>query len=111
MVESVEGADAEGFVVRRVDSGTEVLLELIGELDVAGIDPLNEATRHLPANGHVTIDLSELAFMDSSGIRVLMSLDLRSRTERWTLALRAPQPQVLRVLTLCGFEDRFEVRP
>lgn len=101
----------EEFVVRRVDSGREVLLELTGELDVAGIDRVSEAAGQLPPHGQVTIDLSQLSFMDSSGIRVLMSLDLRSRAEQWTLTLRAPQPQVLNVLKLCGFEDRFEITP
>ncbi len=111
MVGSGELAGADGFDVRRVDSGAEVLLELSGELDTDGVERLESAARHLPAHGHVTIDLSDLAFMDSSGIGVLMSLDLRSRAEQWTLELRAPQPQVLRVLKLCGFDDRFEIEP
>ncbi len=109
MIESAEPTDADEFVVRRVDSGAEVLLQLIGELDVAVIGRLFEAAQHLPAHCHVTIDLSQLTFMDSSGIRVLMSLDLRSRAEQWTLTLQAPQPQVLNVLKLCGFEHRFEI--
>lgn len=108
MVEPVPPAEDE-FAVRRVASGAEVLLELSGELDLAGIDRLNEAAQQLPEHGQVTIDLSQLTFMDSSGIRVLMSLDLRSRAEQWTLTLRAPQPQVLNLLRLCGFEDRFEI--
>ncbi len=109
VVESVEPVDAGGFVVRRVDSGAQVLLELIGELDAAGIGRVLEAATHLPADGDLTIDLSQLEFMDSSGIGVLMSLDLRSRAEHWTLTLHSPQPQVMRVLTLCGFEHRFEI--
>lgn len=109
MIESVEPTDGDEFVVRRVDSGAEVLLQLIGELDAAGIGRLSEAARQLPVDCHVTIDLSQLSFMDSSGIRVLMNLDLRSRAEQWTLTLQAPQLQVLNVLKLCGFEHRFEI--
>lgn len=109
MVESAEPAWDDGFAVRRVDSGAEVVLQLIGELDSAGIGHFNEAARDLPAHGHVKLDLSELAFMDSSGLRVLMSLDLRSRAEHWTLTLHAPQPQILKILKLCGFEQRFEI--
>lgn len=111
MVEPVDPVDDRGFAVRRFDSGPEVTLQLIGELDVAGVDLLNEAARHLPSHGHVKIDLSGLAFTDSSGIRVLMSLDLRSRAEQWTLSLQAPQPQVLNLLKLCGFDQRFEITP
>lgn len=111
MVEPVESANDGEFVVRRVDRGSEVLLMLSGELDVAGIDRLDEAARHLPAGGHVTVDLSELTFMDSAGIKALMRLDLRCRAESWTLTLRAPQPRVLKVLKLCGFEHRFVITP
>lgn len=109
MTDSVDPTDADGFIVHRVDSGDEVLLKLIGELDVAGMGRLVEAATDLPTHSHVTVDLSELAFMDSTGIRVLMTLDLRSRAEQWTLTLHAPQPQVLNVLTLCGFENRFDI--
>lgn len=110
MFEPAARSEADELVVRRIVSGAEVTLELVGELDAAGVDPVLEAATQLPADGHLTIDMSQLTFMDSSGIRVLMSLDLRRRAEGWELTLLAPQPQVLRVLRLCGFEDRFEIR-
>lgn len=103
--------DGGEFIVRRVDAGSEVLLELAGELDLAGIGRLDEAARDLPAHGHVTIDMARLTFMDSSGIKALMSIDLRSRAQSCTLTLRAPQPRVLKVLEMCGFHDRFEISP
>ncbi len=109
MTASMETVDPGEFVVQRTDSGSEVLLELAGELDLAGIDLLEQAATNLPPSAHVTVDLSHLQFMDSSGIRALMNLDLRSRHEEWTLTLRAPQSQVLHVLRLCGFENRFEI--
>lgn len=111
MTEFVPPPDADEFVVRRVDAGSEVLLQLSGELDVAGVDRLDEAARDLPPNGQVTIDLSQLSFMDSSGIKALMGLDLRSRAESWRLILHDPQPQVLGILKLCDFERRFTITP
>jgi anti-sigma B factor antagonist len=105
---SLEPADADELVVQRTESGSEVVLKLVGELDVAGVDRVEHAATNLPPHAHVTVDLSDLEFMDSSGIRVLMNLDLRSRNDKWTLTLRSPQPQVLRILHLCGFQDRFE---
>lgn len=104
-----EPADPGEFVVQRTDSGREVLLELAGELDAAGMDRFEEAASNIPPNALVTIDLAELRFMDSSGIRVLMNLDLRSRSEQWTLTLRSPRRQVLHVLQLCDFENRFQI--
>ena len=99
------------FSVRRVDTGVEVLLQLSGELDIAGIDQIVDAVRHLPPACHVIIDLSQLSFMDSTGIRAFMTLDLRSRSEQWSLTLKAAQPQVLNVLKVCGFDGRFEMTP
>ena len=108
MVEPVEPADADGFVVRRVDSGAEVLLQLIGELDVAGIDRLRRSRSRICQR---TVMSRSICRSWRSWIRrasgVLMSLDLRSRAEQWTLTLHAPQPQVLNLLKLCGFEQSF----
>lgn len=39
----------------------------------------------------VTVDLRDLAFMDSSGLRLLIELQDRSREEGWELRLVCPQ--------------------
>jgi len=47
---------------------------------------------HLGANiTALTLDLRSLSFMDSSGIRLLIELDQRSRAEAWKLKLIAPE--------------------
>jgi anti-anti-sigma factor len=49
--------------------------------------------------------------MDSSGLKVFMNLDRRSRREGWSLAIENPRGQVLRLLQLCGFEQRLPITP
>ena len=75
---------------------------LIGELDLstydramAGLSPLFEAS------GEVTLDLSELSFVDSSGIRLLIKLH-QALDHRGRLVLRLPSPHVAGILEIAG---------
>jgi anti-sigma B factor antagonist len=101
----------EGFTVTRTDGDGTVVVALDGELDLAGVERMRAATAEIPPGAHVLVDLGELRFMDSSGLRTLMNLDLRSRAEGWTLAFTAPQPAVRQLLRLCGFEHRVPLTP
>lgn len=81
-------------------------LALRGELDL-GTLPEFEAALPDPAPGDVlVIDLRELDFIDSSGIHVLMRLDVAARRDGWTLALVRGRPDVQRILDLCRVGDR-----
>lgn len=70
-------------------------LELIGELDLATVPRLKDAVDAMVSRNveRLTIDLSQLAFLDSSGLRELILLRDRAAAEGWDLALvRPPQP-------------------
>ena len=80
------------FEVNETGSGPGVALAVSGELDIRTVPAL---TDHVDGRlaGHpaeLTLDLSELAFMDSSGLRLLIELHDRSRKEGWELKLLAP---------------------
>ena len=89
-------------------------VRLIGELDVAEADALIENLREtVEAEGDLTLDLKALEFVDSSGVRALVSIAglLASGS---TLILTDPTPAVRRVLDLVGIEQvaaPIEVRP
>lgn len=60
----------------------------------------------------MTLDLSEVAFMDSSGLRMLIELNERASREGWRHALRVPRYESAKlVLEMTGadgalpFED------
>jgi anti-anti-sigma factor len=99
------------FHVERIARGGGVRLVLSGELDLSGTDRLLSAGGNGPDGGTLTLDLSGLSFMDSSGVKVFMNLDRRSRREGWTLAIDKPCGQVLRLLQLCGFDQRLPFAP
>lgn len=97
------------FRVTRSEREGAVHLALTGELDLAGVDRLAAAAADIPPGASVVVDVTELSFMDSTGVRMLMNLDLRSRAEGWSLAITRPQPGVARLLRLSGFAERVPI--
>jgi anti-sigma B factor antagonist len=92
------------FEVRsEFDAGTG-RLTVIGELDIATKPQLEEAAHATIARGarELTIDLSELSFMDSSGLSLLIVLNERANSEGWKLRLLKPAAPALTILTLTG---------
>ena len=93
------------------DDTLEVVLE--GELDIATVDDAQSrvAAAERRAPSLLVIDLSNLTFVDSSGVRVLLVADDHARTAGRRLAVRLGQGPALRVFTALGLVDRFEVLP
>jgi anti-anti-sigma factor len=52
------------------------------------------------------LDLRGLGFMDSTGVRLVMALDLRSRAEGWTFVIVRGAGVVAHVLELCRIAER-----
>ena len=83
--------------------------KVAGELDISNADQL--AAVLIPAaegGGRVMLDCSELAFVDSSGIRVFIRAMDRLRG-RGVLVLRSPMPPVRQVVQLMGLDTREEL--
>lgn len=86
MLLSVEPQDARSF-------------RLVGELDMSSADDLLRAVAGaLEEPGDLTLDMSGLAFIDSSGLRAL--IEISQRLAGSTLFLAAPSEQVVKVLSL-----------
>ncbi|MGH9224377.1 MAG: STAS domain-containing protein [Acidimicrobiales bacterium] len=100
-------ADQAGEFGVAVDGGGregEAVLRLQGELDIATVGALDEAVESLAALGlpTVVVDVSALTFIDSSGLHRLVVLLKRQREHGGEVVLRAPPPQVVRVLEIVG---------
>jgi anti-sigma B factor antagonist len=97
-----------------VDNGA-VKLVLEGELDLAGAGQMEAhlATVEREAPARVVIDLGRLAFIDSTGLRLLLQADARAREHGYELVLRPGAPSVQRVFEVTGALDvlRFEDAP
>ncbi|MET9348521.1 STAS domain-containing protein [Streptomyces termitum] len=85
------------------DARTAVL-SVRGELDMETAGPLEArlAEQFGQGRGRLVLDLSDLAFMDSSGLNVLIRATQRARGLDGDLYLAAPTPAVRRILEITG---------
>ena len=97
-----------GFTLRSERDGTTHTISLSGELDIATAPELEaELLRVEATDAHsIKLDLSALEFIDTTGIRVILEADARSRTDSDRLVLVRPNARVLRVFQICGMADR-----
>jgi anti-sigma B factor antagonist len=87
------------------------MLRLAGELDLGGVD---EFERLLAAGegqraGTVVLDLRELTFIDSSGLRALIMADQRVRDGGGRFVVVRGQERVNEVLEMTGVAQRMEI--
>jgi len=87
------------FEIQRLDDHT---LRIVGELDMHTSQRLDVAIGEmLGADGDLIIDMSEVPFMDSSGIHVLLDAAWAMGDHR-RLVIRRPSSFVARVLEVSG---------
>jgi anti-anti-sigma factor len=70
------------FEIEHETNGTELILLIAGELDLDTVGTVTQQVdQHLQATTtSLTLDLSELTFMDSSGLSLLIALNPPLRT-------------------------------
>jgi anti-sigma B factor antagonist len=87
--------------------GDEAVLTLTGELDPHTAPLLAEELDGLESEGvtAVVLVLSNLGFIDSSGLRVLIAADRDIAERGGTLTLRSPSETVRRLLEITGLND------
>src|SRR5215217_7272675 len=74
----------------------------IGEIDMATIPVVEAHLRELTASGfnQLTLDLRAVCFLDSSGLRMILEWDARSRADGFAFSLVAGPPTVQRLFDL-----------
>lgn len=78
-------------------------LRLLGELDLATVPLLQERLRAASERKEAPLlDLSELEFIDSSGIRLLITADADARSDGWSLGFTKPGDRIARVFLVAG---------
>jgi anti-sigma B factor antagonist len=91
------------------------IVSVRGDVDVATAPMVRgaltevEARRKDVGTPRVVLDLSEVTFMDASGLGVLVGAARSARRTGHTLMLRDPSPRVVRLLEMTRLLDVFEV--
>jgi anti-sigma B factor antagonist len=97
-----------GFVADVSQAGDDLsVVRLAGELDLAGAPELSRALASIPATAstRVVVDLTKLAFMDSTGLRALIVAAKALAATGGTLTLAGPRPAVQRLFELVRLSE------
>jgi anti-sigma B factor antagonist len=88
-----------------------VHVALVGELDLSTVAKVQEELRRIEVSSPATlvVDLSKLTFLDSTGLRCIVTADERARDEgRRIVIVRGPDA-VQRVFAITRLDDRLEM--
>jgi anti-sigma B factor antagonist len=98
------------FEIRESQNDGSVLLALVGELDLDSTPVLEDRLTRLRAKkARVRLNLSELEFIDSTGLHLLIRSFSDARIDGWDFQIDPDiAPQVARLFALVHF-DRFIV--
>ena len=105
----VDPSEFLNLVVTEEEAGRAVHLR--GELDMSTAALLRDELARLTGDGatHITLDLGELAFIDSTGLSVLITALKRLRQQGGDMVLRAPRPGTQKVLEITGLTEVFSI--
>ena len=94
---------APEFSVTRRPSGEAVVVAPVGEIDLATVDELAQALDAAREEaGSVVLDLREVTFMDSAGLRLVLEASLAGEG---FAVVRGPR-EVQRIFDLVGLDER-----
>jgi anti-anti-sigma factor len=106
--EQVVGPD---LVLSTDRDGNRAVLTVRGELDAYSAPGLEDQIGRLMSEQveEVVLDLSQTAFLDSSGLRAILTAQRRLTENNGRMALRAPSEAVSRLLEITGLTDHFAI--
>jgi anti-anti-sigma factor len=104
--------DPSGFSISISESDGRAVVAIRGELDLATAPELETALlERLDAGEDVVLDLRDLQFMDSSGLRVLITAHARAADGGPQFAIVRPRvgSEVARILDIAGVEQQLNL--
>jgi anti-sigma B factor antagonist len=87
------------------------VVAVIGELDLATAPELRERLALLSQEGktHVTLDLSRMDFVDSTGLSVFVMASHRAEAEGGSMVILNPSSPVMRIFEITGLTSLFTI--
>jgi anti-anti-sigma factor len=90
--------------------GTAHVVSVRGEVDIATAPMLSQLLHSaLESHEQLVLDLSEVSFIDSTGIGVLVAAARAADADGGGFTIREPSRNVLRVLELSGVSARLKL--
>lgn len=101
------------FRTEAMVAGDDVVVAVEGELDIATVAQVTAVVEDAIAArggaGHLLLDLSGVAFVDSSGLTTLVKANRRAGEEGMSFAIRSPSDRVRRTLELTRLDAVFRI--
>jgi anti-anti-sigma factor len=93
------------------EEGGAVRIAVAGELDLASALTFDEEVRRAEERhpSALVLDLRRLRFMDSTGLRLIMSAQARARTRGRRFAIVQGSEPIRRLFRLAGVQRRLEI--
>jgi anti-anti-sigma factor len=109
-VRTEERLDRTSFSWTAVPDGDALAIRFRGELDLAVVDECRVALMEPLSGGEnlIVFDLSELSFVDSTGLRLLVESKLRAESNGKRLKLGPVSAPVLKLLETAGLTSWFD---
>ena len=101
-----EMEDSQSLIVDRDQAG---VLVVHGDVDVAGRPILEAALLKNQSTSQVIIDLGDVFFIDSSGLRCLLGASRRAHEQGTNVVLRHVGNEVMRLLQITGTTEQFSI--
>lgn len=89
------------------------VVSLLGKLNSTTSGSLEDKLRSYidsPAS-HLILDLAELDYMSSAGLRIMLVLSKKYKASDWNFALSNMQVHVLEVFEMSGFDSLVDIEP
>lgn len=98
--------------IKELQGGSTTVLQLSGRLDGTTAPAAEDRLSAMSANSAVLIlDLTEVSYISSAGLRVLLKVAKQAQTAKRNLMLAGLQPLVKQVFDVSGFTSIFTLFP
>jgi anti-anti-sigma factor len=94
--------------ITQEQQGNISVFTLQGRADSVGASQLEQALRQA-SNSRVILDMSQLVYINSAGLRILAALLTENQQGGGDLLLVAPSTRIRRVFQIIGFDNFFRM--
>jgi anti-sigma B factor antagonist len=104
--------DKQEFAVERSDGADRTTVTVRGDVDLGTVDALGQALEQATREGgQVVIDMTDVTFLDSTGVRVLVEAYRSAQRHGGVLYVHGARHWVARVLEVTGVARLLSVPP
>lgn len=90
------------------EDGSKLIVELIGRLDTLTAPELAQALENKNPS-EMVIDLAQLEYISSAGLRVLLTAQKKVDEREGSLVIKNPNPVVRNVFKITGFDRNIHI--